>query len=184
VTVRPATPDDAHGIATVSVETWRQTYRHILPATLLAGLDVDKRAARVRKVIADGGRYWIAEDAGRIVGFSTAGPNKEANVAADAELYAIYVLPEAHGRGLGKALLREAVAYVRSLGHRTMCVFAFAENSLARDFYLGTGARVHDESVYNLEGVDYPDRSYVWDSLDELALRLSQGAQTSSDHRP
>ena len=173
MTVRQATKLDAHGIANVSVTTWRQAYSHILPAEVLDGLDVDRKATKVAEVIEAGVPYWVAVIEDKVVGFVTVGPNNEPDIPADAELKAIYVLPERHSNGIGRALMVEAVRRARAEGFKTMCVFAFFENHSARSFYTGLGARVYDTNTYNLAGVDYPDQSYLWESLDELWIRLT-----------
>ncbi len=46
VEVRPATVDDASGIARVHVQSWREAYARQLPADLLAGLEEEPRAIR------------------------------------------------------------------------------------------------------------------------------------------
>ncbi|MDP4331953.1 hypothetical protein Q7F20_01060 [Curtobacterium sp. A7_M15] len=51
--VRPASVSDADRIARVHVQAWREAYAHLLPASFLAGLDVDAQAGRWRTVIAD-----------------------------------------------------------------------------------------------------------------------------------
>lgn len=171
--VRPAEKTDAKAMAKVSVMTWKSAYAKILPADVLQGLSIDKRAERMRQSLERGDTFWVAEREGKIIGFASAGKSRAKEVEADAELYAIYVLPSYHGRGVGRELLSALMPKLLDSGMRTMCVFAFKENELARKFYVGLGAREHDVSVFNVAGVDYPDQSYVWDSLEELSERLA-----------
>jgi len=56
------------------------------------------------------GRGWVAEIDGEIVGFSYADRK-------DASIWALFVSPRHEGRGLGKALLELAVAWLFELGH-------------------------------------------------------------------
>jgi ribosomal protein S18 acetylase RimI-like enzyme len=51
LTIRPATPTDARGIAEVHVRTWQDTYAGHMPAEFLAGLSVDQRAEMWSRVI-------------------------------------------------------------------------------------------------------------------------------------
>jgi hypothetical protein len=46
IRVRPAVVGDAHGIAVVHVQAWREAYARQLPAELLAGLEVEPRVPR------------------------------------------------------------------------------------------------------------------------------------------
>ena len=41
--VRRAEPADARGIAEVHTRTWQAAYRHVFPAEVLDGLDVEER---------------------------------------------------------------------------------------------------------------------------------------------
>src|SRR5512142_1389502 len=45
-TIRPATPEDAEGIARVHIETWRTTYRGLMPDSVLDNLSIEKQADR------------------------------------------------------------------------------------------------------------------------------------------
>lgn len=56
------------------------------------------------------GRGWVAETGGEIVAFCYA--NK-----LDASIWALFVRPGQEGKGLGKSLLRHAVAWLFELGH-------------------------------------------------------------------
>lgn len=170
--VRRATVGDAVSIATVSLRTWQFAYREILPKEYLDNLDLGKRVAGVQKAICEGRPYWVSEHAERIVGFVTAGPNTTHEVVADAELKAIYVLPDCHGLGVGSELLLAATRQMVADGHQSMCVFAFYDNVLARKFYTSTGAREVDTGTYTIAGVDYRDQSYLWDNLKDLVATL------------
>jgi hypothetical protein len=71
--VRAATPDDVDGIARVHVEAWRETYRELVPAELLAGLRVEDRAAMWRRAVENPDPRFVllvAEDGGEVVGFA------------------------------------------------------------------------------------------------------------------
>lgn len=96
----------------------------------------------------DRGWVTVAEEEGRVCGF----------LARDgAEVCSLYVLPEAQGQGIGKALLDAAKAAVP---HLTLWVFQ--ANNGAQRFYLREGfteTRRTDGSR-NEEGL--PDIAYEW----------------------
>lgn len=171
--VRRATPEDAKKIGEISVLCWRYAYAHILPPDYLAALSMDQRGLRTAGLIKQGTPYWVAEQGETVFGFASVGPNSDATVPADGELKAIYLLPQHHGKGVGKALLRDGADYLSRQGFTSLCAFAFRDNSIGEAFYKSVGAEVHSEAVYNIEGTNYPDRAYFWPSLDELLVRLS-----------
>src|SRR5690625_872372 len=125
--IRAGLPDDAVAIARVHVDSWRSTYRGLLPDSVLANLSVEQRAATWRQAaetaLVSEGRscVLVAEDAGDgIIGFAAAGPEREENTEYGGELYAIYLLERHQGRGVGYALASEAVDRLRAQGHESM----------------------------------------------------------------
>lgn len=51
VIIRPARPGDENGIARVHVESWRSTYKGIVPDEVLAGLSQERRARHWKTVL-------------------------------------------------------------------------------------------------------------------------------------
>lgn len=174
-TYRLAREQDVSAIGEVSVETWRAAYAHILPPDVLAVQDPERRAQKVLRALANGAVYWVAESGGKVIGFAGGGSPQEPEVTCDTELYAIYVLPEHHGTGVGKALLAHLAESLVHMGHTTMELFVFRDNAVARAFYESTGARLNDEGTFSMGGVDYADCGYVYDSLAALVERLRAG---------
>src|SRR5436190_16953005 len=98
--VRTATPDDAAAIERIRTDTWRHSYRGLMPDEVLDGLgyDATRRRAAMRQTPPD--RFvLVAEHDGDVVGFASGGPSRSGDAAYPGEIYAIYVLPEHHGHG-------------------------------------------------------------------------------------
>ena len=132
--IRRATVADAAAIADVHVRTWQAAYEHIFGADLLAGLDPAARESRWRQTIeGDEQVSLVAEEAGRVVGWCTVGPSRDAD--AEGELWGIYVAPEAWGSGAGPALLGAGVEELCAAGHRDAILWVLADNPRARRFY-------------------------------------------------
>ena len=165
MTVRLATPRDAKGIGLVSVKAWQSAYEMILPRCSLARLSPARRADQVRQAIASGTRYWVAVRDSRIVGFVAAGEQKSQGVRADAEIYAVYVLPSEFGRGTGSALLQTAIRFLSISGYQSLGLVVLRDNLRAKRFYEKCGGTACGMSVYTYEGVDYPEEIYIWPSL-------------------
>lgn len=62
-----------------------------------------------------------------------------ADESAVGELYAIYVLPDLQGRGVGRALMTETVDRLRSVGFGDAVLWVFEANPRTRRFYEQTG---------------------------------------------
>ena len=75
-----------------------------------------------------------------IVGFAAMGPRDFSAVeSAVGELYAIYVLPDIQGRGVGRALMAETVDRLRSDGFGDAVLWVFEDHPRSRRFYEQTG---------------------------------------------
>jgi ribosomal protein S18 acetylase RimI-like enzyme len=130
--IRPATPDDAEAVARVHVETWRAAYAHALSPEGLASLSVTQRAELHRR-----SPPVVADVDGEIVGLVSVGPGTDPDT--DGELYAIYVLPDHWGSGVGRALMQAGEERLRELGHQHAILWVLEDNPRARRFYEAAG---------------------------------------------
>lgn len=166
--VRRASPADAQEIAEVHIASWRAAYPGVVPQPVLDGLDVDRRAAFWATHLTDEGesRTWVADDDGRLIGFAgtqPADPDDAPHVPAGShELATLYTLPEAWGRGVGRALLDQAVTDLAADGIVAMHLWVFAANDRARAFYQRSGWR-EDGGARDIEigGVPIPIVRYT-----------------------
>jgi ribosomal protein S18 acetylase RimI-like enzyme len=141
VTIRPAGVDDAAGIADVHVRSWQQAYAGIVPDDYLAGLDPAQRTPvwveNLRRGPDDHISTWVAERAGRIVGFATLGPGRDEDVRrSDREIYSIYLAPEQWGHGVARNLMRTVLA---EAGPFRILLWVLAQNERAQHFYRRNG---------------------------------------------
>jgi GNAT superfamily N-acetyltransferase len=99
IAIRPATASDVAGLfhVRVSVRENRNTSEE------LAALGITPES--VTGSLANECRAWVAEDDGRIVAFSIADRKKNM-------IFALFVLREYEGRGLGSELLARAVCWL------------------------------------------------------------------------
>ncbi|MGC5168837.1 GNAT family N-acetyltransferase [Luteimicrobium sp. DT211] len=135
VTIRRATADDADAIATVHVASWRGAYAGIVPDAYLASLDIAARAEAWRRSLTEAEvQTWIAASQGRTLGFATLGPARDEDAEhGDLELYAIYLDPEAWGRGVARDLMRTLLAEVTP--GVPVSLWVLADNPRAHHFY-------------------------------------------------
>ena len=156
--------------------SWQTTYRGLFPDELLDDSDLDVWAANRERMIRElpsDRFYLVAESDGEIVGFCTGGPARDA--AEDAEVYAIYLLEQQQGRGIGRELLRESARRFVARGMRTMLIWVLRENAGGRAFYERLGGRADREKQ---DTVGAPGRArheitevgYVWDDVSTVAI--------------
>ncbi|WP_328367218.1 GNAT family N-acetyltransferase [Micromonospora zamorensis] len=137
VTLRPATGDDLMAVGALHQRSRVATYSSFLPAEALA--DPTPEAM---------GRYWVerwqwerdthrmfvAERAGTLAGFSYLGPDDEDDPATGL-LNAIHLDPDEQGRGVGRALMMDALDAMRARGWQRAVLWVLRDNAHARAFY-------------------------------------------------
>lgn len=167
VTIRPAVPADAAAIAYVHVASWRSTYRGIVPDSYLDRLDPAERVeARERTLAspAEGSVMLVAEVEGAgVVGFAQGGRGR-GEPETTGEIYAIYLLEEWEGRGIGNRLMREAVRQLAANGMDRLVVWVLSENR-SRGFYEHLGGMARREKALEIGGATLNAVAYEWDDI-------------------
>jgi GNAT superfamily N-acetyltransferase len=157
VTVRPATAEDARGIAEVHIRTWQAAYRHVFPAEVLDSLDIERYTNGWRDLV-DRGPVWIGEEGSRVVGFASAGASRDEEDVA--ELYAIYVLPDAWGTGAGHELMRAVIGWFLAEEYTTAMLWVLSDNPRARRFYEREGWRADGRRTDTMHGTEIEETRY------------------------
>lgn len=171
-TIRTANPTDAAPIARVHVDSWRTTYQGIVPADYLANLSYrDRQSMWSEALTADQPTTtFVAEtDAGDVVGFASAGPERESNPTYRAELYAIYLLQQHQNRGLGHRLVSAATHSLQQHGYRSMLLWVLEDNRPARRFYESLGGELVSRKAVTIGGANLQEISYGWKDITHLA---------------
>lgn len=162
---REAVMEDAEGIARVHVDSWRTTYRGIVSETFLQQLSYEQRAENWRRGIGKNALYVAEDDRGKIVGFATGGKERSGNYDADGELYAIYLLNEVQGQGIGKKLTQVLAQNLKNQGYTSMLVWVLDRNP-SKQFYESLGGQIIDEAMIEIGGEEFKEIAYYWDNID------------------
>jgi len=156
--IRPYDPDrDAESLRACTVAL--QEALRALEPDLPAGESMADayRAALFERIARWGGEIWMAEEAGRVVGFTAVlfavGPAEPDRVQQPtAWITDLVVLPENRGRGHGKALLARAESAARRAGARRLDIGVLSRNDGAARLYRAVGFRdFHIEMTKRLD---------------------------------
>jgi ribosomal protein S18 acetylase RimI-like enzyme len=79
----------------------------------------------------------VIELDGRVVGVARVG--SDVTNVARGHLFSLYVHPDNAGRGLGKILLRHALASLREIGFEEITLWVFKNNAPTRNLYSSLG---------------------------------------------
>jgi GNAT superfamily N-acetyltransferase len=143
--IRLAGIGDARAIAEAHVHGYQAAHRGIVPDAMIDGLSVDERtaqwSARLSDATASARRIWVCDRDALIPGFAATAPSRDADddSAHTHELLLIYFVPEAWGRGFGRALTTHVIDDVRSRRARDITLWVFEANTRARRFYERAG---------------------------------------------
>ena len=172
VRIRHAVPADALGIAKVHIDSWRTTYAGIVPDEYLARLSYGARQKAWENVLTahkpDNCIVVAVAADGEIVGFAHAGPEREGDRGYDAELYAIYLLQEHQGGGVGRRLATAAARSVLDAGMTSMMLWVLEDNHNARRFYEALGGAAVDRKSIQIGGVELVEIAYGWRNVGSL----------------
>jgi GNAT superfamily N-acetyltransferase len=140
--VRDATAADGAAIGRIKVATWEAAYRGLLPDAALDALDADREGAEWGAYAAappPGERLRVAELDGVVVGYARSEPSPDRDVPGAGEVAGLYVDVPWWGRGIGRALLVDAVDGLRAAGHHEIVLWHFVGNDRARRAYEAAG---------------------------------------------
>jgi ribosomal protein S18 acetylase RimI-like enzyme len=179
ITIRPARPGDARGIARLDVETWRATYAGVLSTAYLVGLSKRRREAGWRGVILREARdVRVAVDStGAIVGFGSCGSNRE-DRAYTGEVFTLYVAPDWQNQGIGRRLLIALFRRLVATGRRSAILWVLRDNP-SRFFYERLGAHQVSRKPLAVAGAAIEAIAYGWHDLPGFLAEAS-----SEDREP
>jgi GNAT superfamily N-acetyltransferase len=162
---RTAVVDDADAIARVQVDTWRSTYRTIVPSEILDSLSYEQRSAYWSSIISRQERDRIflvtEEEENGVVGFCVCGVNRDETSEFASELYAIYVLEMYQDRGIGHTLFDKCRKWTLDRGMTSMIVWVLRDNPYRR-FYEAVGGEVVSERMISIGEAELSEVAYGW----------------------
>ncbi|NMH68566.1 GNAT family N-acetyltransferase [Bacillus sp. RO3] len=156
---RKAELQDAEGIAFVHIHSWRTTYKGIISEEYLQSLSIEEREQKWRGILSGSHHTYVCEEEdGKIVGFVSFG--KERSGEYEGELYAIYLLKEYQGKGIGKRLFAIAVHELKKQGLFSMWIWVLKENP-SKHFYYAFKPSLIKEEVLKIGRETHPEEGLL-----------------------
>lgn len=166
ISYRKASIEDCLEVAKAHVRSWRESFAGLVPETVMERITVEKRTKVFKERFQSSAyKMYVAEVAdGGIIGFADCGEPRNEIDGYQAELYAIFLLPEFQGSGVGRRLFSLCVEAVVKSGKSSMYLYAF-ENSPYRSFYDKMGGVVIEKRQVEIEGTLFNAVVYGWKNL-------------------
>lgn len=110
----------------------------------------------------------VAEDEkGHVADFADGGPEREGDPEYKGELYAIYLLKESQGKGLGRLLTGAVARQNLQAGYASMLVWVLADNP-SRSFYEHLGGKQVKAKQIEIGGAKLDEIAYGWADVTPL----------------
>ncbi|MBM0066917.1 GNAT family N-acetyltransferase [Alkalicoccobacillus gibsonii] len=163
MSIRKAVIEDAPAMARVHVDSWRTTYKGLLPDEMLEKLSYDERTKLWENNIQnERGFIYVAEkDDGQIIGIASGEKREKSKDANVGDLTTVYLFKEEQGKGIGARLTNQILEELYTLGCTTIYVEVLANNQ-SRIFYEKMGATLHQEEQITLRGENVDVLIYEW----------------------
>ncbi|HEY2132448.1 MAG TPA: GNAT family N-acetyltransferase [Acetobacteraceae bacterium] len=163
-----ATVDDAEALGVMHVQAWRETYAGLMPDSVLAGLDPVRRGQRWRDIIGAGSFVLLLRQGSDIVGFGSAGPQRDARLVQTGEIGALYLLRQIQRRGVGRQMMAALGRSLAERGLMSASLWVLDRNLPARRFYEALGACQLMCETVEQDGQAVSHIAYAWDEVTRL----------------
>lgn len=162
VKVRPATDLDLPGIAKIHVQSWRDAYRHMLPAVFL-GDPIERVLSRhwQKTDLRDNGLVLVAE-ADELAGFIAVWCRPAPYIDN------LHVRPLSRSKKIGSRLMKKAAEALLRKGHRTAYLWVFESNWKAIRFYERLGGVPAEKTTQDIFGYKIPSLKIEWKDISTL----------------
>lgn len=181
--IRRACAGDERQIAHVHTESWKTTYRGIVPDAFLDRLTIESRLPQWEQALCEQGEERIVlvaeQEDGTIVGFASGGKEREGSLPYEGELYALYILKAMQQVGIGRQLATSMVRELQQLGMGSMVIWALEQNPACR-FYEKMGGMPVRKQPITIAGRELVEVAFGWKRLEPFG----EGMKMADDGEP
>ena len=163
--IRKRKREDCFDVANVTALAWNETYKGIVPDEELKRL-MDVKEGMGQRSYDDfdpnKNNKLVLEVNGKIVGFVGYGESDDPDYKGIGEIQALYILNEAHGLGLGRKLVEEAIKELKKKGYSSMIIACFKGNPSC-EFYEHIGGKHVKDRVY--KRLNLPENVFYFEEI-------------------
>lgn len=167
IQIRYAKVEDASAWTDINLKTWRTTYYKIFDEEVFLAREKD-RSAKIERLINNISNktnyHAVATYNDEVIGFMCYGktrPHKNISDSEYAEIYAIYLLEQYQGQGIGRTMLEYATKDLSEVGFKKVIIWTLKENPNI-SFYKKMGGNKFDEKPISFLGKDYQGIGFIY----------------------
>lgn len=169
--IRKASKEDLKQVSRVYVDSWRTTYRGLVPDDYLKELSYEEAEKRWIDFSDNENEpfiYVAINDEGKIIGFASGKSIDEKNF--DGELYSLYLLQECRGLGVGRQLVSAIAKHFKEKGIYSMMVWVMKQNKSGLGFYERIGGKEYIHRISTFGGTKVEDVAYGWQDISVICF--------------
>lgn len=171
--IRKATSEDLRQMAYIHVDTWKDTYSGIIERDVLSRLSYGKSQQNLKFALDKGSQsFFVAEKNDIIAGFAIGGVSRDEDLFYEGEIYAMYVLKDFQGSGIGKAFIRSFAEEFKKLNWFDFIIWCLMKNS-ACDFYRKMGGEFKETKKIQIGTKRLTEYGFVFET-DTTIERLAE----------
>ncbi|MFL0474479.1 GNAT family N-acetyltransferase [Priestia aryabhattai] len=157
-----ATSSHIPSVARLYVDSWRITYKGLVPDAYLNNLSYKQSAEKWSFFLTEPSHFILLaiDEREEIVGFSAGKPHLSA-----AEIYALYVCKEVQNQGVGRLLFSHSVKEFTDQHYTSMIIWAMKKNKKAVQFYKKLGGKKSLNRTSQFGETKVEDEAYGWERL-------------------
>ncbi len=133
------TKEEIKGKASVHFQAWKEAYTGMIDRSYLDRRTHEQSEQMAKSAFEKGYAGFIAKEGERVIGFVDYGKCRDNDLKNAGEVYAIYILKEYCGQGVGQALMNHSLEAMRE--YEKAAVWVLEENQRAIHFYRKCGFR-------------------------------------------
>ncbi len=162
VRIRRGRVADAKALSEIFRESWRQSYRGIIPHLHLE-LMISRRGKEAwQTMLRSSENVLVLEVCGEIAGYATWGAARSRGHKQQGEIYELYLSPLYQGMGFGEHLFEACRHQIDERKLKGLVVWALLENTPAIDFYWRRGGRPVARTFDRLGGARLEKIAFTW----------------------
>ncbi len=162
ISIRNAASDDAHDIARVHEEAWRQTYQGLIPHLHLEQMIARHGPGWWQNTLRNGLSAQVLEFDGEVSGYVTLGRSRMRGTPYKGEIFELYVRPAEQGVGFGGRLFHAARAELSAHHLAGLCIWSLACNERACTIYQHLGGGQISEGLEQFGDQSLRKVAFAW----------------------
>jgi len=147
ITIRKMHYKDTKQVQSIAKTTWNATYEDIIPLEVQNNYLKSAYNDEMMKQRLERSFLYVAEVEDKVVGFANYSPVSD---GGKVELAAIYLYPEFQGKGIGSALLQQAIKELE--GIKEIYINVEKDNKIGMAFYEAKGFEIVKEFDDEFDG--------------------------------